>query len=156
VMSHQPTPANEIADLKVAIREAHEILKDLKQMIKVAVQIRDEVLAAAGVMVNDAIEEAVGIGLAAYNQAITTAMEEATEAVYERFDTLFENLMAVDKASVKKGDPSIYDMLEAIRLVKATRKVGDNRSVVLDKVTLDDPPIGYPGPLPRSRPGSKP
>lgn len=155
-MSHQPTPANEIADLKVAIREAHEILKDLKHMVKMAQQVRDEVMAAAGVLVNDAVEEAVGIGLDAYGKAIEIAIENATDAVYDRFDTLFENLMAVDKASVKKGDPSIYDMLEAIRLVKATRKVGDNRSIVLDKVTTDDPPIGYPGPLPRSRPGSKP
>lgn len=156
MMSHQPTPANEIADLKVAIREAHEILKDLKQMIKVAQQVRDEVIGAASILVNDAIEEAIRIGLAAYGKAIETAIEDATDAVYDRFDTLFENLMAVDKASVKKGDPSVYDMLEAIRMVKQTRKVRDNRSIVLDKITPDDPPIGYPGPLPRSRPGSTP
>jgi len=96
-------PNRDIDALIVRTREAHEVLKDLKQTlkeVKAVIEIAEEVevrtIAACHKVINDGIENAVTAGLDNYHAAIDQSITSATDAVYRRFDMI---------ASILLGEP---------------------------------------------------
>lgn len=90
--------------LIVRTREAHEALRDLKvvvrevrDLITAAELIREKLLGAIAVAaqaeVDERIETAISTGLANYAGAIESAIHEAEDSIFERFDTLMETLL---------------------------------------------------------------
>ena len=93
-------PREDVDNLIVRTREAHETLQELKRVqkeveasIKVAEAVKVQMMAATAAVVNDAIEESISIGLESYMGAIQKAIDDATDAVYERFDLITEAIL---------------------------------------------------------------
>lgn len=61
---------------------------------------------------------AVQDGLASFHDALGTAIEDSTAAVYRRFDTIEKLLLGEDDKSVRAGRPSIPEMIGAIAAVE--------------------------------------
>lgn len=106
----------EIDELIVRTREAHEALKDIKaatkelnDTIKHADEAQVQLMAALVHVVDEAIGEAIETGLANYAGAIETSIDAATAAVYQRFDLI---------AGILLGDMESEDMEDAARLVR--------------------------------------
>lgn len=85
----------EVDDLIVRTREAHEVLKDIKaatkelnDTIRHADEAQVQLMAALVRVVDEAIGEAIETGLANYAAAIESSIDQATKAVYERFDII--------------------------------------------------------------------
>ena len=95
--------------LREEVRAAHEAGKDLRAEIRAAREIRQEFLAAPE------IEERLGAlteaALQRYSDSIEMQIAKATEAVWNRFDTLAMIAMGEDPESVRQGRKSIPDLL---------------------------------------------
>ncbi len=110
----------EIDDLIVRTREAHEVLKDirsatreLKEVIRLAEETRQGVAVMIAAVTHDAISDAVDAGLENWTRAIDEAIVDATNAVYQRFDVI---------AAILLGEAG--DMEDAARLVRGTLEKG--------------------------------
>ena len=123
----RPT-SEEIDELIVRTREAHEVLKDIKaatkelqDTIKHADEAQIQLLAALVHVVDEAIGEAIETGLVNYAGAIETSIDTATTAVYQRFDII---------ASILLGEKDDTDIEDAARLVRKSM----NKSIQLSSV----------------------
>lgn len=72
-------------DCRAAVREAHEAMADMRQLMKEARRVSDEVTAGA---VNGRLEAAVDQGLDEYKGAVEEAMEAAVAKIQREFDKL--------------------------------------------------------------------
>lgn len=113
-MPERPT-REEVDDLIVRTREAHEVLKDIKtatrelrDTIKDAEVAQVALMAAVVSMVDHGIEAAVETGLENYNDAIDKAIVTAEDAIYRRFDAI---------AAILLGETG-GDFEDAARLVR--------------------------------------
>jgi hypothetical protein len=93
-------PREDVDALIVRTREAHEVLKDikaatreLKETIELARQVQASLMITVVEVVDNAIGETVESGLQNYSRAIDIAIDEAQDAVYERFDLIAAILM---------------------------------------------------------------
>jgi uncharacterized protein YgfB (UPF0149 family) len=99
-----PDPRRDEDMLIVRTREAHEALRDLKNVVR---EVRDLIVDAekarerlmgmiavgAATMVDDKIEAAISTGLENYAVAIEEAIHTAEESIFDRFDKLTETLL---------------------------------------------------------------
>jgi uncharacterized protein YukE len=104
--------AEEVAALKAATREAHEAIKDLRAAIREGKELVREIDAAAETSVTERVHKVVQEGLDEFGKALEKSIEGATEAVFERFDTLADLLNGADKASKRQGKPTISELIE--------------------------------------------
>lgn len=104
------TTEEEVERLRVATREAHEAMKDMKALMKEAREVMGEMLAAVGTDVDERIEAAVADGLKELGTSIEKATDDATEAVYRRFDQITDILLG-EGSGRRKGEPSIPELL---------------------------------------------
>jgi hypothetical protein len=96
-------------ELRAAIREAHELTADLRAMLK---EWRAEVAAVPdrvsalfdGLMANE-----VKSGLQRYEDSINNAIKTTEAAIDKRFQTIADILTGEDKASQRRGDPSLLE-----------------------------------------------
>jgi len=102
---------SEVEDLRAATREAHEVMKDLRGLIKDCRALLSELRYAAATDVDEQIKAEVAKGLAAYSAANIVAIQEAERLIYQRFATIGDILMGETKSSVKVGN-SIKQMVE--------------------------------------------
>lgn len=102
----------ELAALREATKRAHEVLKDLRQMVREAKDLVQVIDKAAGVAVEQRVQPAVDQGLEEFSEALKTAIDDGTEAVFKRFDTISDTLLGEDKASRRQGKPSIAELAE--------------------------------------------
>lgn len=98
----------DIAALKQATREAHEAIQESKDVKKEL----EATWARISEEIENHIESEVAIGLTKYSGSILTAIEDATQRVYERFDLIADILVGEDKQSRRKGLPSITELVE--------------------------------------------
>lgn len=105
--------------LREEIRRAHEVLKDLRAEIRAAREARQEFFAAPE------LEERLGVltgeALARYDDNIKQQIDRATEAVWNRFDTITMIAMGEDPQSVREGKKTVPDL---IREFIATKNLG--------------------------------
>ena len=113
----QQSTANEIADLKVAVREAHEALKDLRHVIKEAREVIKAVEAAANEEVADRVMPIIEGTLGGLGVAIDEAIVESEKRIYARFDKVADLLLGEDQATKRRGEPSLMDMARAAKLL---------------------------------------
>jgi hypothetical protein len=88
-----------IEESRIATREAHEAVKDLRQATKEARMILDE---GATKIIGRKVEE----GLSEYRETLDIAIKEASDAVFRRFDTIKSILLGEDGSG-----PSIESLL---------------------------------------------
>jgi len=107
--------ASEADELRAATREAHEVMGDLartmKQAEKLLADIEGKIPDLISVQMDEVIGEAVRIGLEHYSEVIQKAIEDSTDAVYYRFDTILSILMGTDATGKKRGE-SVPQMLQ--------------------------------------------
>jgi heme oxygenase len=108
-------PRDEVAELRAATREAHEVLKDLRRTVKEAMQFRAAMEHAAQVSVDEQVKAVVEKGLDDYGRALKLAIDDATRLVYKRFDRLADILLGEDKATKRRGKPSLPELSRELR-----------------------------------------
>ena len=95
--------------LREATRQAREAAKDLRAEMKTAREFRQEFF---GTPELDArLKELTEAALASYDAGIKKAIEDATQAVWNRFDTITMICMGEDPQSVREGKKTIPDLI---------------------------------------------
>jgi len=102
-MSKQKPPDDPTAELRAAVREAHEVVKDLRSLIHEGRELVGQIEAAAEATVDERIKSAVAVGLSNFQTQLNTSVEEATQAVFARFDKLADTLLGETKAEQRRG-----------------------------------------------------
>ena len=100
-------PAEEAAELRAATREAHEAMQDMRILLEECRAITVEMATIVKVEIDGWISDQVKAGLADYNDTMLGAIDDATEAVYNRFDVLVRILCEGTKAQQRKEGESI-------------------------------------------------
>jgi hypothetical protein len=105
----EPSPYQELIDLLKAqrevIHEGRELLQDLRATVKEAREYTGSEEIAK--RINDTVKK----GLEEYAEALNTAINQATEAVWNRFDVLMDIAMGEDPESVRKGNKTTEELL---------------------------------------------
>lgn len=93
-------PVDDITSLREATREAHEMVQALREERRACDAAKAELVAAQEDLADmvkaiwDAkMDAVVEIALTNYSETVSKAIDEATQAVYERFDLLTDVLM---------------------------------------------------------------
>jgi hypothetical protein len=95
--------------LREATRRAREAAKDLRSEVKAAREFRQEFLSTPEL--DARMGELTGAALASYDAGIKKAIDDATAAVWNRFDTITMICMGEDPKSVREGKKTIPDLL---------------------------------------------
>lgn len=122
-------PREDADNLIVRTREAHEVLKEMKETerrineaIKIAESTKLALVASVAAAVDNLIETAIEVGLENYERSIILAIQQAEASVSERFDVLFASLLSdlndqLDRQlSGKKPSPG-RDAIEQIQRI---------------------------------------
>jgi hypothetical protein len=102
----------EVAELNALVREAHMAIKDLNTLLKKVEKATVDLEGRAQQAIDTSIDQAVERGLQEYNRSVMQAIENATQAVYARFDTIRDTLLGATKTMRRMGYSSIEDMAE--------------------------------------------
>ena len=98
-----------LAALREATRQAREAAKDLRAEMRSAREFRQEFLstpeleARLGELTEDALKR--------YSESIQQQIEKATQAVWNRFDTITMICMGEDPQSVREGKKTVPDLI---------------------------------------------
>jgi hypothetical protein len=106
--------ARELAELKQATREAHEAIKDLRTVLAEARVFQAESLAA---QVDTKVHDQVADGLARYQGTLAKAVDDATAAVFRRFDTIVANLLGHDDGT--STEEALRRFTDRVRILDA-------------------------------------
>jgi Sec-independent protein translocase protein TatA len=93
-------PVNEADDLREAAREAHSAMKDMRALMREAEKVMgtleqrvEELRKAVHNEVDTQIANVVREGLDEYGKTMDQAIKDGTNAVYRRFDLIYDLLM---------------------------------------------------------------
>lgn len=110
-----PDTMREDADaLRVLIRQAHEATKDCRQVIRQMESVRIDLLSSAAYALANGINDAVEEGLNNYRDAITDAIANAEDAIYQRFDIVAGILLGEEG---ERDRDTIEDQARLVRRV---------------------------------------
>lgn len=124
-MSKRPkTMQEEMEELRDLVREAHGVLGDLRRTIREAREMQDDLDSQIALGVGDRIESAVTIGLSGYTEEMKRHVDEASEAVYNRFDTISKILLERDDER-----PGLEDLVLAWGMLSDEQKAVITRTV---------------------------
>ena len=98
-----------LAALREATRAAREAAKDLRGEVKTAREFRREFLSTPEL--DARLGELTAAALASYDEGIKKAIGDATQAVWNRFDTITMIALGEDPQSVREGKKTIPDLL---------------------------------------------
>ena len=98
-----------LAALREATRSAREAAKDLRGEVKAAREFRQEFLSTPEL--DARLGELTAAALASYDEGIKKAIDDATQAVWNRFDTITMIALGEDPQSVREGKKTIPDLL---------------------------------------------
>jgi uncharacterized protein YllA (UPF0747 family) len=97
-----------ITELKAVISEGSSLLSELQRVEKIIdIKLAKDVDKVFAERLNETIKE----GLDEYSASLDEAIRCATQAVFDRFDTIMTELLGEDIRSQKKGKKSIPDLL---------------------------------------------
>ena len=123
-------PREDIDQLIVRTREAHEVLAEMKETerrinaaIKIAEEAKLNLVASVAAAVDNLIETAIEVGLENYEHSIVTAIQQAEESVRQRFDVLFTQLLSDMSDQLKlaiRDRPSASPGREALEQIRRT------------------------------------
>lgn len=93
----------EVVDLRQATREAHEAMQGMRDLIREVKAVTAEARTVADEVFSERMSAQVEAGLASYRESINTAIENATQAVYARFDTITDLMLGESKGQRREG-----------------------------------------------------
>lgn len=100
-----------IALLDEKIREANGTLKDIRDEKRATEKLIQDFRADTAARLEAVVEEAVRVGLNDLGKSIDTAIGNATDAVYNRFDVIAGICLGEDAISRSEGKPSIETLV---------------------------------------------
>jgi ElaB/YqjD/DUF883 family membrane-anchored ribosome-binding protein len=115
-------PVSETDQLKEATREAHEAMKDLRDLMREVEPLLDRLRVAAHEDVDKKLTETVAAGLAEYERTIKEHADKVGETIIKRFDGIYDLLMGKTPAQKRRNG---VDMEQVIGLAT----VGDPDAV---------------------------
>lgn len=101
-------PVNKAEELREVIREANEVLRDIKQERKLLKELIDSVAPDVRAMILERVETE----LAAFSETVEKKVDESTDKIARRFDTL-ERLLLGLPGNVKR--PALEEVVESYR-----------------------------------------
>jgi phosphoenolpyruvate-protein kinase (PTS system EI component) len=102
----------EVDALRELVRTAHESMKDLRSLIREA-HVANEMLASRlDLLTDNKIRSVVITGLEKFHKELEVNIADATNKVYARFDTITDILMGEDKASKRRGQKSVVELVK--------------------------------------------
>jgi Sec-independent protein translocase protein TatA len=111
-------PVNEADDLREAAREAHSAMKDMRALMREAEKVMgtleqrvEELRKAVHNEVDTQIANVVKEGLDEYGKTMDQAIKDGTNAVYRRFDLIYDLLMGKSPSQKRKYE---YDLEEVV------------------------------------------
>jgi hypothetical protein len=100
-------------EAREVIRQLHEAQRDIRAAIKDAKQAKVDVdKAVSEDVLNGKIGTAIRLGLESYDQALTEAIKDATEATYDRFDLLTAICLGEDFVAIQKGQKPTAELIK--------------------------------------------
>lgn len=105
----------EVDRLRDVLREAHAAIKDMRHLLRQADAARAVIETMVAKQIEEGIKTEVDKGLDEYRDSLNKAIDNATEAVYRRFDTIADMLLGETKAAKRKGEPSLADYAQHLR-----------------------------------------
>jgi DNA-binding transcriptional MerR regulator len=111
-MSPEEKADKRISDLQAATREANLVLADIKQVLKEVRGLHASIGPESKRMFEELLAEEVNRGLDEYKKSLETAIETATQAVFDRFETIRKTLLGETKQDKKAGRASIPEIIE--------------------------------------------
>lgn len=93
------TTADEVEELRDLIRQMHEALKDGTRLLKAMETVKEELVSVSQEVFEERIEGVVKEALDGFNVTMIKHIDDATEAVYNRFDVLGRVLLGKGKKS---------------------------------------------------------
>lgn len=103
------------ANLREATREANGLAGDLRSMIK-------EAKTLVATLVETVIRDEVTRQLGLMTSEVKDATDQATDAVFARFDKLTATLLGELQTRRDKGDPSLPDLIDNIAEMREREK----------------------------------
>jgi len=104
--------------LRVLIREGHEVMKDLRRVIREAEEKKDGLIALVPMLTSERIEQSVQEQLAGFGVTLDLAIKDAESSIFDRFDALQKVLMSEDKQSVEEGEVPLKDYVRIVRKLR--------------------------------------
>jgi F0F1-type ATP synthase membrane subunit b/b' len=99
---------DKLGELREATRLANQVLKDLKQERKEATELVQNYVAK--------LEKTIGAELVKQldelGKATQKAMDDSVTRVFKKFDELAALMMGEEKSQIRKGEPSISDLVK--------------------------------------------
>ena len=126
-------PNEDIDQLIVRTREAHEVLAEMKETerrinaaIKIAEETKLSLVASVAAAVDNLIETAIEVGLENYQSSIILAIKQAEDSVTQRFDVLFSTMLAdlndsLDKQLAGRSPSPGTDAIKQIQKIVQSR-----------------------------------
>ena len=113
---------DDVAVLKAATREAHIAAQELASVIREARKLQADLKGFADVTVEKAMEPVIEAKFAEFNKAMNDGIEMATQAVFDRFDTIRDALLGENQATRRRGLETIPELAEQYRANQERRK----------------------------------
>lgn len=104
-------PEEEVAALKEATRQAHEVLKDLRNAMREAKVWHDGLKEAAQVEVDAVLVPVVNEEVRKLGEVTKKAMDDAVERVNQKFDELADLFLKGTKKNRRSGGLSLEEMI---------------------------------------------
>jgi hypothetical protein len=107
--------ADDLAAVKAAVRELHELLQEAKDVKR---QLHEEIEAGVAA-VSELVDMAVAVQLERMGNSVEEAVREGTARVNKRFDTLADVLLGEDtKGRKKHGGLTLLEVAERVRDIR--------------------------------------
>jgi hypothetical protein len=103
----------DLSAIKQATRELHEAIQEARQVQRELDACRQSIGDDVRALVDQQLEVHVAAGLSSYDEAIRTAIERATAAVFKRFDRIADIILGESKRQRREGSASIEELLNA-------------------------------------------
>jgi|RhiMethySRZTD1v2_1073278.scaffolds.fasta_scaffold20637_11 hypothetical protein len=114
--------SDETDTLQDLLRQAHETIKDLRGLLREAAAFRAALPKLVEEAVGDQLKEAAVRETAAYFAGIDKSIDDATEAVYQRFDRLYASLVGeLDKRADELRRTGADEQSAAVRKILQDR-----------------------------------
>lgn len=114
--------SDETDTLQDLLRQSHEAIKDMRALLREARAFREALPQLVVDAVGTQLKEAAISEMAAYYAGIEKGIDEATEAIYQRFDRLYTTL--VGELNVRAED---LRRSESATQTEAVRKILQDR-----------------------------
>lgn len=111
-------PVDDITALKEATREAHEVLKAVRQETKKLEDLRKQISKDICEHFRQHVDGVVAEGLAGYDRELKEAIDKGTDAVHKRFDDLANMFMGTSARDRKLGHPPLEEILRVTEWVR--------------------------------------